>query len=54
VGVRVTLGATRYCYVYQARSKRRDGANHFVGGPFASVLAGDCADRRIWFALSSR
>jgi hypothetical protein len=52
VGVRLTLGVARYCFFYQARSARRDGVNHFVGRPFPSSLPGDCADRRIWFALS--
>jgi hypothetical protein len=48
VGVRLTLGSSRYCVVYTAF--RRDVANHIIATGYSAPPL-DCADRRMRFAV---
>ena len=54
VGLRLTVGATRWCVVFRAHNFRRNEPNHVVAAGQAvpyGLPPRDCADKRIRWAL---
>jgi hypothetical protein len=48
LGVRLTLGSSRYCYIF--RSSQRDVANKLIATAYGTPPL-DCADKRMWWTL---
>jgi len=51
VGVRLTVGSSRYCVVYRRPNFRRDLVNQVVAVGYSTPPL-DCADKRMRFALA--
>ena len=49
LGIRLTLGSARYCYVYP--TFLRDTANKLIAMPYVGTIPLDCADKRMWWTL---
>ncbi len=50
LGIRLTLGSSRYCYVYP--TFLRDTANKLIAKPYVGTTPLDCADKRMWWTLA--